>query len=149
MDCCIANTVVSFLLELIITSYNMVKTNRKRLLRTLNLATSHVISGVSEKARVSTKTGQPDRSFWKWNGLFQRFSLETRPFPVFPALPIPFCNTLILLALLFQTLDSAIHRINYYPADNAIVSRDTYPLDIDLIRWIALSNFWTTGTRTE
>ena len=30
------------------------------------------------------------------------------------------------------TLDSAIHRINHYPADNTIVSRNTYPLDSDL-----------------
>ena len=31
-----------------------------------------------------------------------------------------------------QTLDSANQRINHYPADNAIVSRNTYPLDSDL-----------------
>ena len=31
-----------------------------------------------------------------------------------------------------QTLDSAIQRVNHYPADNAIVSRNTYPLDSDL-----------------
>ena len=31
-----------------------------------------------------------------------------------------------------QKLDSAILRINHYPADNAIVSRNTYPLDSDL-----------------
>ena len=31
-----------------------------------------------------------------------------------------------------QTLDSAIHWINHDPADNAIVSRNTYPLDSDL-----------------
>ena len=31
-----------------------------------------------------------------------------------------------------QKLDSAIQRINHYPADNAIVSRNTYPLDSDL-----------------
>ena len=31
-----------------------------------------------------------------------------------------------------QTLDSAIHRINHYPAGNATVSRNTYPLDSDL-----------------
>ena len=28
-----------------------------------------------------------------------------------------------------QTLDSAIHAINHYPADYAIVSRNNYPLD--------------------
>ena len=31
-----------------------------------------------------------------------------------------------------QTLDSAIQRVNHYPADNTIVSRNTYPLDSDL-----------------
>ena len=35
-------------------------------------------------------------------------------------------------AAVVQTLDSAIQRINHYPADNAIVSRNTYPLDSDL-----------------
>lgn len=58
-----ANTVVSFLLESISTSYKMVKTNRKRLLRTLNFATRHAISDVSGKARVSAKTGQLDAHF--------------------------------------------------------------------------------------
>ena len=29
-------------------------------------------------------------------------------------------------------LDSVIQRINHYPAHNAIVSRNTYPLDSDL-----------------
>ena len=38
----------------------------------------------------------------------------------------------IFLAPVVQTLDSAIQRINHYPADNAIVSRNTYPLDSDL-----------------
>ena len=41
-------------------------------------------------------------------------------------------NTFIVLAPVVQTLDSAIHRINHYPADNAIVSCNTYPLDSDL-----------------
>ena len=31
-----------------------------------------------------------------------------------------------------STLDSAIHRINLYPVDSAIVSPKTYPLDSDL-----------------
>ena len=31
-----------------------------------------------------------------------------------------------------QTLDSAIHRINNYPADNAIFSYNAYPLESDL-----------------
>ena len=31
-----------------------------------------------------------------------------------------------------QKLDSAIHRINLYPVDNAIGFRNTYPLDSDL-----------------
>ena len=37
-----------------------------------------------------------------------------------------------VLAPVVQTLDSAIQRINHYLADNAIVSRNTYPLDSDL-----------------
>ena len=41
-------------------------------------------------------------------------------------------NTFIVLAPVVQTLDSAIQRINHYPVDNAIVSRNTYPLDSDL-----------------
>ena len=36
------------------------------------------------------------------------------------------------LALVVQTLDSAIHRINLYPADSVIDFRNTYPLDSDL-----------------
>ena len=35
-------------------------------------------------------------------------------------------------ALVVQTLDSAIHRINHYPADSVIDFRNTYPLDSDL-----------------
>ena len=31
-----------------------------------------------------------------------------------------------------QTLGSAIHRINHYPADSVIDFRNTYPLDSDL-----------------
>ena len=31
-----------------------------------------------------------------------------------------------------QTLDSAIHRINHYPADSVIGFPNTYPLDSDL-----------------
>ena len=36
------------------------------------------------------------------------------------------------LARVVQTLDSAIHRINRYPADSVIDLRNTYPLDSDL-----------------
>ena len=36
------------------------------------------------------------------------------------------------LALVVQMLDSAIHRINLYPADSVIDFRNTYPLDSDL-----------------
>ena len=35
-------------------------------------------------------------------------------------------------ALVVQTLDSAIHRINHYPADSVIGFPNTYPLDSDL-----------------
>ena len=37
-----------------------------------------------------------------------------------------------LLAPVVQTSDSAIHRINHYPADSIIDFRNTYPLDSDL-----------------
>ena len=37
-----------------------------------------------------------------------------------------------VLAPVVQTLDSAIHRINHYPADSVIDFRNTYPLDRDL-----------------
>ena len=36
------------------------------------------------------------------------------------------------LAPVVQTLDSAIHRINHYPADSVIGFPNTYPLDSDL-----------------
>ena len=36
------------------------------------------------------------------------------------------------LAPVVQTSDSAIHRINHYPADSVIDFRNTYPLDSDL-----------------
>ena len=36
------------------------------------------------------------------------------------------------LASVVQTLDSAIHRINHYPADSVISFLNTYPLDSDL-----------------
>ena len=35
----------------------------------------------------------------------------------------------IFQAPVVQTLDSAIHRINHYPADSVIDFRNTYPLD--------------------
>ena len=38
----------------------------------------------------------------------------------------------IVLALVVQTLDSAIHRINHYPAHSLIGFPNTYPLDSDL-----------------
>ena len=37
-----------------------------------------------------------------------------------------------LLAPVVQTLDSAIHRINHFPADSVIDFRNTYLLDSDL-----------------
>ena len=38
----------------------------------------------------------------------------------------------IYQAPVVQTSDSAIHRINLYPADSVIDFRNTYPLDSDL-----------------
>ena len=37
--------------------------------------------------------------------------------------------------------------INHYPVDNAISFRNTHPFGKRFIRWIAVSNFWTTGAR--
>ena len=36
------------------------------------------------------------------------------------------------LAPVVQRLDSAIHRINHYPADSVVCFVNTYPLDSDL-----------------
>ena len=41
-------------------------------------------------------------------------------------------NIAIHLAPVVQKLDSAIHRINLYPPDNAIGFPNAYPLDSDL-----------------
>ena len=38
----------------------------------------------------------------------------------------------IILAPVVQTSDSAMHRINHYPADSVIDFRNIYPLDSDL-----------------
>ena len=51
----------------------------------------------------------------------------------------------IYLAPVAQKLDSDIQLINHYPANNAIVFRNTYPLDSEFIRWIALSSFRETN----
>ena len=40
--------------------------------------------------------------------------------------------SLIRQALVVQTLDNAIHRINLYPVDSVIDFHNTYPLDSDL-----------------
>ena len=51
----------------------------------------------------------------------------------------------ILLAPVVQKLDSAIHRINHYPADKYYVNQLRYPLDSNLssgYRAIHLSNNW-------
>ena len=45
-----------------------------------------------------------------------------------------------------QKEDNAI-QINLYLVDSVIGSLFTYPLDKGSIRWIALSNVWTTGAR--
>ena len=41
-------------------------------------------------------------------------------------------SQLTVLAPVVQTSDSAIHRINHYPADRVIDFRNTYLLDSDL-----------------
>ena len=37
-----------------------------------------------------------------------------------------------VLARVVRKVDSAIHRINHYPADSVVCFVDTYPLDSDL-----------------
>ena len=51
---------------------------------------------------------------------------------VLPVLLICLYSNLCHLAPVVQTLDSAIHRINHYPADSVIGFPNTYPLDGDL-----------------
>ena len=41
-------------------------------------------------------------------------------------------RTRAYLALMAQKVDSAMHRINYYPVVSAIGFQNTYPLDSDL-----------------
>ena len=45
---------------------------------------------------------------------------------------LPLCNQTVNQASVVQTLDSAIHRINHYPADSLISFPNTYLLDSDL-----------------
>ena len=45
------------------------------------------------------------------------------------------------LALVVQRLDNAIHQINHYPVDSVVCFVNTYQLDSDFIRWIAVSSF--------
>ena len=61
------------------------------------------------------------------------------------------CNMPMLhenLAPVVRKADNAIHRINHYPADSVVCFVNTYPLDSDFIRWIALSSLRTTGARS-
>ena len=51
---------------------------------------------------------------------------------VVPAKVVKKSPSVFLLALVVQTLDSTIHRINLYPADNLIDFHNTYPVDSDL-----------------
>ena len=52
--------------------------------------------------------------------------------PEGPQRSIAFQYFFILLTPVVQTLDSAIHRINHYPADSVIGFPNTYRLDSDL-----------------
>jgi len=47
-------------------------------------------------------------------------------------IPWPGWIAIFYLAPVVQKVDNAIHWINLYPANNAIVSRNTYPLDSHL-----------------
>ena len=50
------------------------------------------------------------------------------------------------LAPVVQTLDSAIHRIDHYPANSVIDVLNTYPLDRSAAR--VLTSYMTTGIRS-
>ena len=43
-------------------------------------------------------------------------------------------NGFALQAPVVQTMDSAVHRINYYPADKHLQNQLSYPVDSDLSR---------------
>ena len=58
---------------------------------------------------------------------FERHFITAAP----PTHPIPVRRNL-MLAPVAQTLDSAIHRINHYPADKYYGNQLRYPLDSDL-----------------
>ena len=63
---------------------------------------------------------------------------------------VPVMISLTDQALVVQTLDSTIHRINLYPEDSAIGFSNTYPLDSDLsggLRCPAFEEQELTGTR--
>ena len=47
-------------------------------------------------------------------------------------MPVCLVFFVVDLAPVVQKLDSAIHRINLYPVDNAIGFSNAYPLDSDL-----------------
>ena len=51
------------------------------------------------------------------------------------------CILLLLLLLVVQKVDNAIHHITLYPLDSAIGSPNTYQLDSDFIQWTVLSVF--------
>ena len=72
---------------------------------------------------------------WLWPGWLQGNSNG----PLVPMVGlVPIEKDVILLVIwvyqapVVQKVDSAIHRINYYPVDSAISFRNTYPLDSDL-----------------
>ena len=54
-------------------------------------------------------------------------------------------HVVVVLAPVVQTLDGAIHQINYYPAGKYYREINYAIRWIRFIRWIAPSNVWTTG----
>ena len=72
---------------------------------------------------------------WCVTKRFQMLSEDNFKIVTYPTVPSGHHNRsqrVSLLAPVVQTLDSAIHRINHYPADSVIDFRNTYPLDSDL-----------------
>ena len=72
---------------------------------------------------------------WCVTKRFQMLSEDNFKIVTYPTVPSGHHNRsqrVSLLAPVVQTLDSAIHQINHYPADSVIDFRNTYPLDSDL-----------------
>ena len=88
-------------------------------------------------------------NYWPVGGWFKKRNWDNANHSYAPITPLtqalkPFSGEIFRMSALtvsvvrihqapvVQTLDSAIHRINHYPAESLIEFRNTYPLDSDL-----------------